>query len=159
MSSKPNTSFNFKAMTASEYESLHWPASSTLGIPPISPRFNLLYLYFAQPAVKITVSAGNSSATSVKYCLSRWRPSQPAITTNFFIAPDFTASTTLSAKANTWLCANPPTIFPVSICVGGWHFFASSIIFEKSFCFPSSLSAICFTPGQPVIPVVKILSL
>ena len=42
MSSSPNTSFSFSAISASEYESLHCPASSTLGIPPMSPRFSLL---------------------------------------------------------------------------------------------------------------------
>ena len=45
ISSSSNTSFNFKAIKANEYESLHCPASNTLGIPPISPRSNLLYFY------------------------------------------------------------------------------------------------------------------
>ena len=39
ISSNSNTSFSFNAITANEYESLHCPASSTLGIPPISPKF------------------------------------------------------------------------------------------------------------------------
>ena len=52
--SSPKASCNKSAVFTKEYESLHWPASKTLGIPFISPRFNLLYLYFAQPAVKIT---------------------------------------------------------------------------------------------------------
>ena len=73
ISSSPNTSFNLRAITAREQESLHCPASSTRGIQPISPKFNLLYFYF----------------------------SQPAITTNFLIAPDFTAVTISSARAST----------------------------------------------------------
>ena len=56
ISSTPKTSFNLRAITAREYESLHCPASSTLRIPPISPKLSLLYLYFAQPDVKITAS-------------------------------------------------------------------------------------------------------
>ena len=35
------------------------------GNSPISPRFNLLYLYLAQPAVRITVSSGRALAKSV----------------------------------------------------------------------------------------------
>jgi arginyl-tRNA synthetase len=65
ISSNSNTSFSFRAINAREYESLHWPASRTLGIPPMSPKFSLLYLYFAQPAVKITVSSGKAFANSV----------------------------------------------------------------------------------------------
>ncbi|SUQ49843.1 hypothetical protein CNEONATNEC26_02439 [Clostridium neonatale] len=65
ISSSSNTSFNFNAIKASEYESLHCPASKTLGIPLISPRSNLLYLYFAHPAVRITVSFGRAFAKSV----------------------------------------------------------------------------------------------
>ena len=38
ISSNPNTSFNLRAITTNEYESLHCPASNTLGIPPISPK-------------------------------------------------------------------------------------------------------------------------
>jgi hypothetical protein len=38
-------------------------------------------------------------AISVKYSLDFILPSHPAITTNFLIAPDFTASTILSARA------------------------------------------------------------
>ena len=63
--STPNTSASFNAITTNEYESLHCPASSTLGIPFISPRSNLLYLYLAHPAVNITASFGNFSANSV----------------------------------------------------------------------------------------------
>ena len=65
ISSSSNTSLSFNAISANEYESLHWPASKTLGIPPISPRSNLLYLYLAHPAVKITVSFGSALAKSV----------------------------------------------------------------------------------------------
>ena len=39
---RPNTSFSFSAITANEYESLHCPASSTLGMPLISPKSSLL---------------------------------------------------------------------------------------------------------------------
>ena len=74
------------------------------------------------------------------------------------IAPDLTASTTASAKANTWLWANPPTISPVSISVGGWHFFANSIISEKSLL-SSLIPFICLTPVNPAAPVVNNLSL
>ena len=42
ISSSSNTSFNLSAISANEYESLHWPASNTLGIPFISPNSNLL---------------------------------------------------------------------------------------------------------------------
>ena len=62
ISLSPNASFSFSAITASEYESLHCPASSTLGIPFISPKLSLLYLYLAHPAVRITVSFGSRSA-------------------------------------------------------------------------------------------------
>ena len=55
MSFKFNFSFNLSAATAREYESLHWPASITLGRPSILPKFILLYLYLAQPAVNINV--------------------------------------------------------------------------------------------------------
>ena len=65
MSCNSNTSLSFNAINANEYESLHCPASRTLGIPPISPKSNLLYLYFAQPAVNITVSFGKAFAKSV----------------------------------------------------------------------------------------------
>ena len=65
MLSNPNASANFKAITTNEYESLHCPASKTLGIPFISPKFNLLYLYLAHPAVNITASFGYFSANSV----------------------------------------------------------------------------------------------
>ena len=69
------------------------------------------------------------------------------------IAPDFTASTTLSARAKTWLWAKPPTIEPVSICVGGGHFLACSIIAEKSLVSPIS-PGICLQPAKPTTPVV-----
>ena len=65
ISSSSNTSFNLSAISANEYESLHWPASNTLGIPFISPNSNLLYLYLAHPAVSITVSFGRAFAKSV----------------------------------------------------------------------------------------------
>ncbi len=65
ISSNSNTSFNFNAIKANEYESLHCPASRTLGIQPMSPNSYLLYLYFAQPAVNITVSFGSALAKSV----------------------------------------------------------------------------------------------
>ena len=74
------------------------------------------------------------------------------------IAPDFTASTTLSARANTWLCANPPTISPFSISVGALQVLASAITSEKSF-FPSVPTGILFHPGNPAAFVVNILSL
>ena len=54
------------------------------------------------------------------------------ITTNFLMAPDFTASTTLSASAKTCAWAKPPTIFPFSSSLGGAQVFACSIIPEKS---------------------------
>ncbi|KJJ85243.1 hypothetical protein OMAG_000889 [Candidatus Omnitrophus magneticus] len=38
----PNTSFNFNAITAREYESLDFPASITPGTPRISPNVGLL---------------------------------------------------------------------------------------------------------------------
>jgi hypothetical protein len=42
-----------------------WPASKTLGIPPISPKLSLLYLYLAHPAVNVIVSLGKTQANSV----------------------------------------------------------------------------------------------
>ncbi len=72
------------------------------------------------------------------------------------IAPVLTASTTLSANANTWACANPPTILPSSIEVGAGNVLAISMIWVKSFL-PSTAS-ICVQPGNPEEPVVKILS-
>ena len=65
ISASPNASFSFSAITASEYESLHWPASKTRGMPSISPKSSLLYLYLAHPAVRIRVSFGSRSANSV----------------------------------------------------------------------------------------------
>ena len=82
------------------------------------------------------------------------RPSQPAITTNFLIAPDFTASMTLSASAKTCAWAKPPTISPFSSSFGGSHFFAIATSGEKSFV-PSAFASICGQPGKPVAPVVN----
>ena len=73
------------------------------------------------------------------------------------MAPLLTASTILSARANTCACANPPTISPFSISCGASQVFANAIISEKSF-FPSLPVAICFQPGKPVALVVKTLS-
>ena len=69
------------------------------------------------------------------------------MTTKRLMAPDFTAATTLSARARTWLWANPATSFPDSICSGGAHFLAHSITAEKSFFPPAGLSGMCFAPG------------
>ena len=65
MLSNPKASFSLSAISAKEYESLHCPASSTLGIWPIVPNGSLLYRYFAHPAVRMTVSFGSFSANSV----------------------------------------------------------------------------------------------
>jgi hypothetical protein len=95
-----NALLKSKAIKASEYESLHCPASSSLGIPPISAKSSLLYLYFAQPAVSIIVS--EEEPLQNRYSIPAFHSSvASAITKNFLMAPDLTASITLSARAIT----------------------------------------------------------
>jgi hypothetical protein len=62
MSSSPKASLSLRAVTTSEYSHYTGPHLQLSVYQPISPRSSILYLYFAQPAVRITILSGSFSA-------------------------------------------------------------------------------------------------